>query len=87
MGRPLSIYERLSQSTLPPPDISERSHLVAENESLLSIANSEYGLEEYDPDRWREVGLTNNIENPFTFDIEMRGTLIRLPAKPLPDFL
>jgi len=82
-----SIYERLTDSTLPPPDVTERGHLVTQNESLLSIANTRYGLEEYSVERWREIGLANSIENPFTFDSELRGQVIRIPAVPLPDFL
>lgn len=81
-----SIYERSTTSTLPPPDLSERGHVVIQNESPLSIANREYGLEEYDVALWREIGIRNGIENPFTFDSEMRGRVIRIPQKPLPDF-
>jgi hypothetical protein len=87
MARTRSIYERGTTSTLPPPDRIERGHQVIQRESLLSIANSEYQLGEYDPDTWREIGIANNIVNPFTFDTELRGQVIRLPAKALPDFI
>ncbi|MBI3654077.1 MAG: hypothetical protein HY231_23855 [Acidobacteria bacterium] len=87
MARPKSIYERLTGSTLPPPDVRERGHAVIQGESLLSIANREYTLEEYDASLWREIGLQNRIENPFTLDTDYRGKLLRIPAKPLPDFV
>jgi nucleoid-associated protein YgaU len=86
MARPLSLYERHTTSTLPPPDIRERSHVVVQNENLLSIANVEYALEEYAADLWRDCALANSIDNPFTFDTDLRGQLLRIPQKPLPDF-
>jgi hypothetical protein len=86
-GRPRSIYERFTTPTLPPPDQTEGRHLVIEEESLMSVANDEYGLEEYDPNLWRSVGEANGIENPFTFDTEFRRTNIRIPARSLPDFI
>jgi hypothetical protein len=87
MARPRSIYERKTTSALPPPELREGSHVVAQGESLMSISVREYDLEEYNPDLWREVGLLNKVENPFTFDSDFRGVRLRIPPRPLPDFL
>jgi len=87
MARPRSIYERKTSSTLPPPELRERLHRVVDNESLISVANKEYGLGEYDPDFWREVGTANHVTNPFTFAEDYLGQSIRIPARPLPSFI
>lgn len=86
MARPRSIYERETNPTLPPPEFIERTHVVVEGETLISIAKLEYGLSEYDPDLLRLIVDANNIENPFTFAQDFRGKTIRIPARPLPDF-
>jgi nucleoid-associated protein YgaU len=91
MARPKSIFERHTSSTLPPPDRSEGAHFVKSGEFLINIANAEYKLEEYDPDRWREIGLENGVENPFLLGAPpaeggFQGTLLRIPAPELPDF-
>lgn len=85
--RPRSIYEQRTTSTLPPPELRERRHVVEQGESLISIANREYGLSEYDADLWRNMGLANKVENPFTIDMDFRGEALRVPAPPLPEFL
>jgi hypothetical protein len=54
---------------------------------LISIANKEYALAEYDADLWRGIGESNNVENPFTLDADFRGKLLKIPAKSLPEFL
>jgi hypothetical protein len=86
-GRPRSIYERLTNPTIPPPDQVEKRHQVIEGESLLSVANDEYGLQEYNSNRWRDIGLHNGVENPFAFDEEFRRQFIRIPPIPLPEFI
>jgi hypothetical protein len=87
MARSKSIYEQKTRSSLPPPELRERHHRVDDNELLLSVANKEYGITEYDPDLWRDLGLANGVTNPFTFDSEFLGRTIRVPAKPLPEFI
>jgi hypothetical protein len=59
---------------------------VVEGESLISIANREYALDEYDANLWRDLGLAGRVKNPFTFDQDFRGELISVPPRPLPDF-
>jgi hypothetical protein len=86
MARPRSIYERRTTSTLPPPELREKLHRVVDQETLIGIANVEYLLQEYDPDRWREMAFLNGIDNPFSFVDEFIGQTIRVPAKPLPEF-
>ena len=86
MARPRSIYERFTKDVLPPPEFREGRHQVIQGESLISIANLEYSLEEYDPDRWRGVGLLNGVTNPFTFEQSFLGAIIRIPVPSLPDF-
>ena len=86
MARPRSIYERKTSSTLPPPELRERLHRVVDNELLLSVANKEYALSEYDAGRWRDLGIANDVTNPFTFDQDFLGKTIRVPAPGLPDF-
>jgi hypothetical protein len=86
MARPKSIYERKTITTLPPPELRERLHRVVDNELLLSVANKEYALSEYDPDLWRDLGIANQVSNPFTFDHDFLGKIVRIPAKPLPAF-
>jgi len=85
--RPRSIYERKSNATLPPPDQIERRHAVIQGEDLISIANKECGLAEYDADLWRGIGESNSVENPFTLDADFRGKLLKIPTKSLPEFL
>jgi nucleoid-associated protein YgaU len=87
MPRPRSIYERSTESSLPPPAFRERRHAVEQGESLISIANREYRLSEYDPDLWRGIGELNGVENPFTLATDFSGTALRIPAKQLPEFL
>lgn len=87
MARSRSIYERKTSTTLPPPELRERLHRVVDNELLLSVSNKEYGLAEYDADRWRDLGIANGVTNPFTFDHDFLGKTIRVPAKPLPSFV
>lgn len=86
-GRPRSIYERFTGSTLPPPELREGSHVVEQGEGLISIANVEYGLREYDPDLWRGVAEKNGVENPFMTDTDYRGKAIRIAARKLPEFV
>jgi hypothetical protein len=86
MARPRSIYERGTSSTLPPPERRERSHVVEQGESLITIANRMFSLEEYDPGLWREIGLVNRVDNPFTFDPDFVGERIRVPGRPLPAY-
>jgi hypothetical protein len=66
--------------------LRERGHTVVEGESLISIANKEYSLDEYDPNLWRDMALANGVQNPFTFDGDFRGRQLSVPARPLPDF-
>jgi hypothetical protein len=87
MPRPRSIYEQKTASTLPPPELRERLHRVVDNELLLSVANKEYASSEYDPNRWRELGLANEVANPFTFNQDFLGKTIRIPGPGLPGFL
>ena len=87
MLRPQSIYERRTNATLPPPDQVERRHAVIQGEGLISIANKEYALVEYDADLWRGIGESNGVENPFTLDADFRGKFLKVPAKSLPEFL
>ena len=87
LTRPRSILERFTNSTIPPPRLQERYHLVKASESLMSIANREYNLQEYDPDRWRDIGSVNGVENPILFGLEYLGQRIRIPAPALPDFV
>jgi hypothetical protein len=86
MSRPRSIYERFSSSTLPPPESRVRFHAVQQGESLISIANLEYSLAEYDPDLWRDMGIANLVQDPFTLDIAFRARSLRVLPRPLPDF-
>ncbi len=91
MPRPKSLYERFTKATIPPPEEFEAQHLVIEGEHAIGIANAEYRLEEYDPDRWREMLLYNEIDNPFLLDVPVEeggvaGTIIRIPPTPLPTF-
>ena len=85
--RPRSIYERKTSATLPPPDQIERRHPVIQGEDLISIANKEYSLAEYGPDLWRGIAESNNVQNPFTLNAEFRGKVLKIPSKPLPEFL
>lgn len=84
--RPLSIYERATGATIPPPDFIERRHLVVDGENLTSIAALEYRLEEYDPDLWRLIASRNGITDPIIFNEEYRGKVIFIPPRPLPEF-
>jgi hypothetical protein len=86
MTRPLSIYERFTKSILPLPQEEQRFHTVIGNESLMSIANREYGLRQYDKSKWRAIGEVNNVTNPFTFSEEFSGDNIVIPSPLLPDF-
>lgn len=86
MGRARSIYERFTQSALPVPQEEQRFHTVVGSESLMSIANREYGLREYAKDRWRGIGERNGVMNPLTFSMDFSGENIVIPATPLPDF-
>ncbi|MEW6209817.1 MAG: hypothetical protein AB1631_15745 [Acidobacteriota bacterium] len=87
MARPRSIFERNSSPVIPPPDSFERRHEVIEDDTLMGIANLSYALEEYDPSLWRLVAETNEITNPFTFSDELRGQVLRIPPRPLPQFI
>lgn len=86
MARPRSIFERFTSATIPPTGQQIGFHMVAQSETLMSIANVEYSLQEYDPDLWRGIAAANNIQNPFSFDFDFRGRNIRIPLPPLPDF-
>jgi hypothetical protein len=86
MARPRSIYERNTTSTIPPPEFREKLHQVHQGECLLSISNIEHQTVEYEPSSWREIGLANNVENPFVIDVDYLGRNLRIPSKPLPDF-
>jgi hypothetical protein len=87
MARAQSIYERRTSSKLPLPQDEQRFHTVIGNESLMSISNREYGLREYDKNKWRAIGETNGVTNPFTFSEEFSGDNIVIPSLPLPDFV
>ncbi len=84
--RPQSIYEQLTTPTVPPPDQRVRLHVVRQGESLISISNI-YSGGVYDPLYWRLIGRTNGVQNPFTFDRDFLGKAIKIPPKPLPEFL
>ena len=86
-NRPRSIFEKLTQPTLPPPSETEKRHVIVEGEDLIGISNREYALEEYDESLWRDMALSNNITNPFTFETDLRGMVMRIPPKPLPEFV
>jgi nucleoid-associated protein YgaU len=81
-----SIFERLSKATPPSAQQITRYHLVTDGESLMSIANVEYGLEFYRPECWRVIANANGITNPSAFSSDYLGKRIIIPALPLPSF-
>lgn len=91
MSRPRSIFERFTKSTIPPPQLFEGTHVVASTEFAMGIANKEYGLQEYDPNPWREMLIINRVVDPFRLEAlpengGFRGRMLRIPPVKLPDF-
>ncbi|MGH9821741.1 MAG: GPW/gp25 family protein [Blastocatellia bacterium] len=85
MATDLSIFGRLTQPANPQPNQRPRAHTVTATDEIVAVANQEYKLVTYDPDRWRGILDANGIENPFTMGEDYLGKRIVIPPPPAPN--